>query len=178
MKRVAGSMILANLAKRCAGQQHPIGVRVVCVMDAVRGGDHGDHQQMRSADRWVPSNPAILSKSACRRNVKLNMTWEVEGSGRVRAMACGVAVVTERDSVGPTGSQTIGSVRPQIAAKTIRQGLRRQANVPEDQFARSCPSFYPNTMIHLDNFCHHLPRNRHLNVLGFIHDKCYRKTLK
>jgi len=45
------------------------------------------------------ADAVILCKSAPRRTVKVNMTWEGKGLGRVRAMACGVAVVTERDVI-------------------------------------------------------------------------------
>jgi hypothetical protein len=63
------------------------------------GGVHSDDQQVQSADRWVPPNPVILSKSACRRTAKLNVTWEGKGLGRVHVMASCGTVVTERDMI-------------------------------------------------------------------------------
>jgi hypothetical protein len=55
--------------------------------------------ELGSGDRWMPPNLVILSKSACLRTVKLNVTWEGKGLGRVRAMACGVAVVPKGDII-------------------------------------------------------------------------------
>jgi len=36
----------------------------------------------------------------------------------------------------------------------------------------------PNTMTHPDDFCHHLPRNRHANAFDSIHGRCYPKNVK
>jgi len=33
-------------------------------------------------------------------------------------------------------------------------------------------------MTHPDDFCHHLPTNRHVNAFDSIHDRCYPKNLK
>jgi len=58
-------MILANLAKRCAESAVSCGGDgVVRVMDTVKG---------------LHPDPVIFCKSAPRRTVKLNMTWEGKG---------------------------------------------------------------------------------------------------
>lgn len=48
----------------------------------------------------------------------------------------------------------------------VKTNLRRAAHHP------------PNTMTHPDDWCHHLPGNRHVKVPDSIRDRCYPKNLK
>jgi hypothetical protein len=59
---------------------------------------------MQSADRWLPPNPVMLSKGACRRTVKVNMTWEGKGLGKGFTSAYSDAVLSEGFGLAGWGS--------------------------------------------------------------------------
>jgi hypothetical protein len=62
--------------------------------------------------------------------------------------------------------------KSQLRASTLFQDHRNQDNLPENQFAPSCPSFPLNTMTHPDDFSLHFRKNRRVHGVDSIHDKC------
>ena len=64
-----------------------------------------------------------------------------------------------------------------MQANTLFQALLKKTTCVKTNLHRAA-HHPPNTMTHPDDWCHHLPRNRHVKVLDSIHDRCYPKKSK